>query len=151
MCTACLPNSTCLTLLEMMALLPDGSGINFLQSLMENDGISRYVVYINNISPYINHLFHAYRSLIIKSLIAVMNKIISMLPDKQEFTIHLLNALPLLHFLRGNCSPHEQRVVQPSEIGWFDHDINLGTVRSSVMLGKGSVNSHIIVYIIMCI
>ena len=40
-----IPDSTCLTLLKMMALQPDGVGIIFLQSLMKNESMSRYVVH----------------------------------------------------------------------------------------------------------
>ena len=43
-CTS-IPDDMCLTLLKMMALQPDGAGvIAFLQSLMKNENISRYVV-----------------------------------------------------------------------------------------------------------
>ena len=42
-CTS-IPDSTCLTLLKMMALQPDGAGIIFLQSLMKNENMSRYIL-----------------------------------------------------------------------------------------------------------
>ena len=81
---------------------------------------------------------HACRPLVVtKSLIATMNQIISQ--RNREFTIHLLKAIPLLHFLRGDCTPHEQRVVQPSKIKWLDPDIHLGTVHSETFYEKMSV------------
>ena len=69
----------------------------------------------------------------IKSLIDTMNQIIRQ--RKREFTVHLLKALPLLHFLRGDCSPRGQCVVQPV---WLDPDIHLGTVRYEMLYEKES-------------
>ena len=44
-CISGIPDDMCLTLLKMMALQPAGAGIMaFLQSLMKNENISRYVV-----------------------------------------------------------------------------------------------------------
>ena len=44
-CIFGMPNTMCLTLLKMMALQPDGAGIiAFLQSLMKNENMSKYVV-----------------------------------------------------------------------------------------------------------
>ena len=42
-CTS-ISDSMCLTLLKMMVLQPDGAGIIFLQSLMKNKNMSRYVL-----------------------------------------------------------------------------------------------------------
>ena len=74
------------------------------------------------------------RPLIRDSLIAIMDKVISQ--HKPESTVHLLKALPLLHFIRGDCIPNEQRVVQSPKIVWLDHDIQLGTVRSTMLFVK---------------
>ena len=135
MCTK-IPNTMCLTLLTMMALEPDGASIIFLYSLMKNENMSRYIscktcVSISTLSLLVLQLC---RPLITESLIGIMNVII--LQRKPEFTILLLKALPLLHILRGDCSPNEQRVVQPSNIVWFDRDIRLGIVRQT-MLSSG--------------
>ena len=46
-CISGIPDGMCLTLLKMMALQPDGAGIIFLQSLIKNGKMSRYVVYIH--------------------------------------------------------------------------------------------------------
>ena len=43
-CISGIPDSMCLTLLPMMALQPDGADVVFLQSLMKNENMSRYVV-----------------------------------------------------------------------------------------------------------
>ena len=43
-CISGIPDDMCLTLLTMMALQPDGAGVVFLQSLMKNKNMSRYVV-----------------------------------------------------------------------------------------------------------
>ena len=71
------------------------------------------------------------RSLIAKSLITIMDQIIS-----RSKPIDLLKALPLLHFIRGDCIPNEQLVVQPSKIEWLDDDIQLGSVRSTMLYVK---------------
>ena len=61
------------------------------------------------------------------------------LRGKPEHTIDLLKALPLLHFIRGDCIPNEQRVIPPSSIMWFDRDIHMGTVRGTMSREKKSV------------
>ena len=71
------------------------------------------------------------------SLITIMDQIISR--RKSEYTIDLLKTFPLLHFIRGDCIPNEQLVVQPSKIEWLDGDIQLGTVRSTMLFVRGSV------------
>ena len=133
-CTS-IPDSMCLTLLKMVALQPDGADIiGFLLSLMKNENMSRYVVLHKHfITGFVAPII---RSLITSSLIAIMDQIIS--GCKPEFTVHLLKALPLLHFIRGDCTPNEQLVVQPSKIEWLDRGIQLGTVRSTMLYGKRS-------------
>ena len=66
-----------------------------------------------------------------------MGQIISQ--RKPESTVHLLKALPLLHFMRGDCTANEQRVVQSSKIEWLDRDIHMGTVRTTMSDVKRSV------------
>ena len=68
-----------------------------------------------------------------------MDQIILFLWRKPEVTIHLLKALPLLHFVRGDCTPNEQRVIQPYKIEWLDPKIKLGTVRSTMLYKQRSV------------
>ena len=133
-CTS-IPDSMCLTLLKMIALEPDGASIIFLQSLMKNENMSRYICAI--ISSLTLLALQLCRSLIAVSLITIMDQII--LQSKPEWTIDLLKALPLLHFVRGDCIPNEQLVVQPSKIEWLDRNIKLGTVRSTMLYKKRSV------------
>ena len=136
-CTS-IPDSMCLTLLKMMALQPDGVGIIFLQSLMKNESMSRYIIIVHGTILSLRLLvLQLCRSLIAMSLITIMDQIISR--RKSEYTIDLLKALPLLHFIRGDCFPNEQLVVQPSKIEWLDGDIQLGTVRSIMLFVRGSV------------
>ena len=88
------------------------------------------------------------RDLMMESLTDVIKLVKS---QKQEsHTIHLLRALPLLHLLRGDCTPFQQCVVRPSDISWNDHSIDFITTQqvmssntSSVLIHKLLLSDHV--------
>ena len=80
---------------------------------------------------------HYSRSLVIDSLTAIINRI--MARQDESHTVHLLKALPLLHLLRGDCSPNEQSVMRPSAIKWKDPIIDLRATQQMMTYKKGSV------------
>ena len=41
-----------------------------------------------------------------------------------ENILHLLKALPLVHFLRKDCTPHQKLLIQPKDINWIDQILN---------------------------
>lgn len=70
-------------------------------------------------------------------MIPIINQIVSQ--RKSEFTILLLKALPFLHFMRGDCTPNEQRVVKPSKVEWLDRHIQLQTVHFTMLYEKSGL------------
>ena len=66
---------------------------------------------------------------------------------KEELTIHLLKALPLLHFLRGDCVPYQQLVVQPTKIKWGDPELQLATVQHLMYYKKGSALQYLHIHL----
>ena len=48
---------------------------------------------------------------------------------KKEYTIHIIKSLPLIHFLRGTCSPRGNVAFNPATIAWEDTALHLGCVR----------------------
>lgn len=77
----------------------------------------------------------------IKSLIEVMNCIIR---QREVHIINLLKALPLLHLLRGDCTPHEHRVVHPAAIVWTDSDVDLKTAANYLHYKRGLVMYYVV-------
>ena len=73
----------------------------------------------------------------IESLTDVINLVISQ--KQKSHTIHLLKALPLLHLLRGDCTPFQQCVVQMSATRWNDpSSIDFTTTQQVMSSEKGS-------------
>ena len=66
----------------------------------------------------------------------------------KDFIIHLLKALPLLHFLRGDCTVYQQLVCLPTEIKWKVDGLNLDIIRSNMEHKKGSAFSAVIISVI---
>ena len=65
------------------------------------------------------------------SLTNVMNRIIHR--HNVVHTLHLLKALPLLHFLRGDCGHFEKLVLSPADVSkWTDPAIKLGTIKNTI-------------------
>ena len=93
-----------------------------------------------------------YRALVTKSLSTVMKQVIqsiqSNLRCNEDFTFHLLKALPLLHFLRNDCVPFEPLVVQPTLIGWTDATLNLDTIRYAMYYKRGSAMLASVLWVI---
>lgn len=79
-----------------------------------------------------------HRHLMMESLTDVIKLVINL--KEESHTLHLLKALPLLHLLRGDCTPFQQRVVRPSAIRWDDPCIDLTTTQQVMSsCKKGSV------------
>lgn len=66
--------------------------------------------------------------------------------QNDDFTIHLLKALPLLHFLRGICNPEQQSVPHhPVEVIWGDPVLMLRPAK------KGSASMlYIVCMLVSC-
>ena len=73
----------------------------------------------------------------IESLSNVIKLVIAL--KNESHTIHLLRALPLLHLLRGDCTPFQHCVVRPSAIIWNDPSIDFTTTQQVISSNKGSV------------
>lgn len=73
----------------------------------------------------------------IESLTDVIKLVIDL--KEESYTNHLLKALPLLHLLRGNCTPFQECVVRPSVIKWNDRYIDFTTTQQVISSKKGSV------------
>ena len=90
----------------------------------------------------------------IESLTDVIKLVIDL--KEESHTIHLLKALPLLHLLRGDCTPFQEYVVHPSVIMWNDTYIDFTTTQQVVSSKKGSVihqllsADHVIEIILFC-
>ena len=67
------------------------------------------------------------------SLTNVMNRIISICRHNVVHTLHLLKALPLLHFLRGDYDCYGQLVFSPADIiEWTDPTLKLATIKYTI-------------------
>ena len=58
---------------------------------------------------------------------------------KKEYTIHIIKSLPLIHFLRGTCSPFENIPFNPAKIIWEDSALHLEYVRLTMIHLDGYV------------
>lgn len=69
----------------------------------------------------------------------------------ESYTIDLLKAFPLLHLLRGDCTPFQQCVVRPYAINWGDPYIDLTTTQQKMSSSKGSVSHQLLLFkIFLC-
>ena len=80
-------------------------------------------------------------------MLNAVTRIINYLSKKKnrEYAIHIIKSLPLVHFLRGTCSPFENIAHNPANIVWEDRALNLECVRLTMIHLEGYV---IILYII---
>ena len=145
-----LANDVCVDLLRMMALPHNIANdvYKFLKSLMKEKKSwyvpSNFIIAMTIADCMI--IFFLCRDLVTESLNGIMVQFIN--KCSEDFTIHLLKALPLLHFLRGDCTPYEELVCWPTDMKWREYRLDFAKIRSTIEHKKGSAFSAVVISVI---
>ena len=84
------------------------------------------------------HVCILYRESLVEGLTTLFNSVAN--KGKDHHTIHLLNALPLIHFLRKDLVPNESRVLSLKWTAWEDPYLNFEIVHKTMESKAGYVN-----------
>ena len=56
---------------------------------------------------------------------------------KADYAFYLLRTLPIIHFLRGDCTQHQAISLLPSKFSWGDNTLKLNAVRYAIINQPG--------------
>ena len=79
----------------------------------------------------IKNNYIACRNLVVKSLADQLQDVINRKINPTTIT-YLLKALPLLHFIRKESTPHQPLKLSPREINWKDRVLNFDMIKPAV-------------------
>ena len=83
-------------------------------------------------------MYILYRELVVKSLTHLFNSVANQ--SKDNHTIHLLRALPLIHFLRKDSVPNESVLIALKWTAWEDPHLNFEKVYKTMESKAGYVD-----------
>ena len=58
-----------------------------------------------------------------------------------DLVCHLMKALPIIHFMRGDCKPHQKISFDPTQDSWVwgDETLNMSVIQSAMTNRSGYV------------
>lgn len=130
-----------LSLLRVVALSPSGAkDFQYLMGMMQREESKSVglTCFENNYVSLVSNPTFLYRKLAVDSLTHLFTSVVKR--RKHNYTIHLLQALPLIHFLRTDSVPNETAVLNLKGAMWNDRLLNFEAVHSMMDHETGYVN-----------